>query len=71
MGEFLRCPYSFALLRSLAQLAARLLTIATTMRSGFLSRLPSCCVRILGNVSTELPSLSMMFKAFQARGSLI
>ena len=35
MGEFLRCPYSFALLRSLAQLAARLLTIATTMRSGF------------------------------------
>ena len=72
MGEFLRCSYSFALLRSLAQLGARLLTIATTMRSGFfLSRLPSCCVRILGNVSTELPSLSMMFKAFQARGSLI
>ena len=54
VGEFLRCPYSFALLRLLAQLAARLLTMATTMRSGFLSRLPSRCVRILGNVSTEL-----------------
>ena len=59
MGEFLRCPYSFNLLRSLAQLAVRLLTIATTMRSGFLSRLPSCCARILSNVSTELASLSL------------
>ena len=59
MGEFLRCPYSFNPLRSLAQLAVRLLTIATTMRSGFLSRLPSCCVRILGNVSTELASLCL------------
>ena len=54
VGEFLCFPYSFALLLSLAQLAARLLTIATTMRSGFLPRLPSRCVRILGNVSTEL-----------------